>query len=72
MTQSEIINKLLSIKHFFYVLEPCIMIRDLPPDTVVWKEIDQKPGFTAGDQPVNPGDILQPNDIVKIGECVEW
>ena len=48
------------------------MSTDLPPDTIVWRELDLVPGFTAGDQPVNPGDVLQPNDIVKIGPCVEW
>lgn len=48
------------------------MITDLPPNTDVWIELDKTPGFSAGDQPVNPGDILQPNDIVKIGECSEW
>jgi len=48
------------------------MVTDLPPDTSAWIELDSTPGFTAGDKPVSSGDVLQPNDIVKIGPCVEW
>ena len=50
----------------------CTMISDLPPDAPnAWIEVDKIPGFTDGDKPVYPGDVLQPNDVVKVGQCLE-
>ena len=48
------------------------MTTDLPADIPVWIELDNKPGFTSGDEEVKPGDQLDPKDVVQLGECSEW
>ena len=41
-------------------------------DATAWIEQDGQHGPTAGDTIVHPGDILDINEKVQVGDCQEW
>ena len=50
----------------------CDTTKEIPYDVSAWLELDGLPGLTGDDVPVSPGDKLNPDDRLRIGNCREW
>src|SRR6218665_2259990 len=46
--------------------------RMTPVNVTAWIEEDGEHGPTAGDTIVPPGDVLNVNDKVQVGDCQQW